>query len=64
MGTTTKAFQMTSKADSDPTYRIQSARRGGRFVKIVATALCAVLHPQEGCYDYGLVVVVVVSFFS
>jgi hypothetical protein len=55
---------MTSKADSDPTYRIQSARRGGRFVKVVATALCPVLRPQAGGYDYGLVVVVVVSFFS
>jgi len=34
--------------------------------KIVATALCAILRPQDGGYDYGLVVVVVVSvsFFS
>ena len=56
---------MTSKADSGPTYRIQSARRGGPLCnKIVTTALCAMLRPPNGGYDYGLVVVVVVSFFS
>ena len=34
--------------------------------KNVATALCAMLRPQNGGYDYGFVVVVVVSvsFFS
>jgi hypothetical protein len=30
------------------------------FLNLVATALCAVHRPQDGRYNYGLVVVVVV----
>jgi hypothetical protein len=45
----------------------RKVRYGGRFViKNVATTLCAMLRAQNGGYDYGFVVVVVVSvsFFS
>jgi len=50
-----------------PAYRIQSACCGRALCyKNAATALYAMLRPQNGGYDYGFVVVVVVSvsFFS